>query len=101
MQVVAKKISKKSVFKVLVIGLTTSLSLFGVLCAIAALFGAETIQWNGEYKTGIEGLLYGLLIGPTLGLFFACIMWLFIAPGLWMYSFIRPLRLTFKHGEMQ
>ena len=96
MEIVAKKISKKSLFKLLFVGLTSGLSVFAILCGIAALFGAETIQWNGVHRTGIEGLLYGLIMGPFLGLLFACFMWLFITPGLWFYSFFRPIRVSFK-----
>jgi|TARA_B110000114_G_C15045709_1_gene379052 hypothetical protein len=99
MEIVAKKISKKSLFKLLFIGLTAGLSVFAIICGIAAFFGAETIQWNGVQRTGVEGLLYGLIMGPFLGLLFACFMWLFITPGLWVYSFFRPIRVTFKHCQ--
>lgn len=99
MDVVAKKISKKSLFKILFIGLTSGLSFFTILCGIAALFGAETITWNGAHKTGFEGLLYSLFMGPLMGLIFACVMWIFITPGLWLYSFFRPLKVSFKGCE--
>lgn len=96
MEIVAKKISKKSLFKLLFIGLTTGLSMFAILCGIAAFFGAETVQWNGVHRTGIEGLIYGFIMGPFLGLLFSCVMWLLITPGLWVYSFFRPIKVTFK-----
>ena len=96
MEIVAKKISKKSLFKLLFIGLTTGLSMFAILCGIAAFFGAETVQWNGVHRTGIEGLIYGFIMGPFLGLLFSCVMWLQITPGLWVYSFFRPIKVTFK-----
>ena len=35
----------------------------------------------------------------SYGLLFACFMWLFITPGLWVYSFFRPIRVTFKHCQ--
>jgi hypothetical protein len=99
MEIVAKKISKKSLFKLLFIGLTTGLSMFAIICGIAAFFGAETVQWNGIHRTGIEGLIYGFIMGPFLGFLFACVMWLLIAPGLWVYSFFRPIKVVFKDRQ--
>jgi len=96
MEVVAKKISKKSLFKLLTIGFTSGISVFAILCGIAAFFGSETVEWNGVYKTGIEGFIYSLLIGPVLGFFSACFIWLFTVFGLWIYSFFRPIKITFK-----
>ena len=50
MEITAKKISKKSLFKLLAIGFTFGVSIFAILCGIAALFGAETVEWSGvEY----------------------------------------------------
>ena len=97
MEVIAKKISKKSLFKLLTIGFTFGISVFAILCGIAAFFGSETVEWNGVYKTGIEGFLYSLLIGPVLGFLSACLIWLFTVVGLWIYSFFRPIKITFKH----
>jgi len=96
-EVIAKKISKRSLFKLLLIGFTTGLTVFSLLCGIAAIFGAETIQWNGVYRTGIEGLFYSIFMGPVLGVFFSCVIWLFLVPGLWIYSFFQPLKVSFKN----
>ena len=97
MEVIATKISKKSLFKLLLVGFTTGLTVFSLLCGIAAIFGAETIQWNGVYRTGIEGLVYSVFMGPVLGVVFASVIWLFLAPGLWIYSFFKPLKISFKN----
>jgi len=97
MEVVAKKISKKSLLKLLVVGFISVLTVFSLLCGIAAMFGAETIQWNGVYRTGIEGLLYSVFMGPILGVVFGCLVWLFLVPGLWIYSFFQPLNICFKN----
>ncbi len=97
MEVIAKKISKKSLFKLLFIGFTVGLTIFSLLCGIAAIFGAETVQWNGIYRTGVEGLLYSIFMGPVLGIVFSCVIWLFLVPGLWIYSFFQPLKVSFKN----
>lgn len=96
-EVIAKKISKKSLFKILMIGFTVGLTVFSLLCGIAAMFGAETIQWNGVYRTGVEGLIYSIFMGPVLGIVFSCVIWLFLVPGLWIYSFFQPLKVAFKN----
>lgn len=96
MEIVAKKISKKSLFKVIAIGFTLGISTFSILCGVAAFFGSNTVEWNGIHRTGIEGLLYSFLIGPILGFFSACFIWLFTVLGLWLYSFARPVKVTFK-----
>ncbi|WP_218163408.1 hypothetical protein [Alteromonas sp. V450] len=96
MEITAKKISKKSLFKLLAIGFTFGVSIFAILCGIAALFGAETVEWNGVYRTGVEGLFYSFLIGPVAGFFSACFIWFFTVLGLWLYSFFKPIKVQFK-----
>lgn len=97
MDVVAKKISKTSLFKILFIGFTIGISTLCVIFGIAALFGSHTVQWFGEQKTGIEGLLYSLIIGPIFGFVFTLFMWVFTVIGLWIYSFINPIKISFKN----
>ncbi len=97
MEIIAKKISKKSLFKLLFVGFSAGFSVFSLLCGIAAIFGAETIQLNGVYRTGIEGLVYSVFMGPVFGVLFACLIWLFLVPGLWIYSFFQPLKISFKN----
>ena len=96
MEVTSNKISKKSLFKLLFIGLTTSMSIFCILCGVAALFGAQTIEWNGVHRTGVEGLVYSFFMGPLIGLIFSCFMWVFLVTGLWVYSFFKPITMSFK-----
>ena len=96
MEVIAQKISKKSLFKLLTIGFTLGIGALCIVFGIFAFFGAETVEWNGTYKTGLEGLLYSFLIGPILGFFSACFIWCFTAFGLWVFSLFRPIKLSFK-----
>ncbi|MDU0111735.1 hypothetical protein RT723_01655 [Psychrosphaera aquimarina] len=95
MEVTAKKISKSSLFKILVLGNCLGLFVLCILFGVAAFFGAETVQWNDEYKTGLDGLFYSILMGPIFGFFFACVMWVYSAFGLWVYSLFRPIKITF------
>lgn len=97
MDIVAQKISKRSLFKILFIGFTIGISVLCLIFGIAALFGSQTVEWFGEQKTGIEGLLYGLIMGPIFGFVFTLFMWFFTVIGLWIYSFINPLKISFKN----
>ena len=100
MEVLAKKISKKSLFKILFMGSLFGMGTFTVLCGIAAFFGAETVNWNGEVRTGLEGLLYGILMAPFMAILFSCVMWCFLAFGLWVYSFFGTLNIAYTESEI-
>ncbi|ASD69565.1 hypothetical protein [Pseudoalteromonas piscicida] len=97
MEVVAKRISKISLLKILFIGFTISMSILTTCFGIAALFGFNTIEWFGEYKTGIEGVFYGVLMGPIFGAILSCMSWVAITLGLWVYSFFNPIKVSFRH----
>ena len=99
MEVIANKISKKSLFKLLFIGLSFGFLVFFLMCGIAAIFGAETVKWEETPVTGFSGLLLALAMWPIFSFFFAGFIWTFSILGLWIYSFIRPLKVVFKGVE--
>lgn len=43
---------------------------FGVIIAVLAYFGFQTVTWNGEAVTGLPGLMGGLAISFLIGLIF-------------------------------
>jgi hypothetical protein len=96
MEVIASKISKKSLFKLLFIGLSFGFLVFFLICGIAAIFGAETVKWENTPVTGFSGLLLALAMWPFFSFFFAGFIWIFSVFGLWIYSFIKPLKVVFK-----
>lgn len=55
MEITAKKISKRSLFKILFIGLSLGFFTFFLVCGVASLFGAETVNWNETPVTGTSG----------------------------------------------
>jgi hypothetical protein len=95
MEVIVKKISKKSLFRLLFIGFIFGIGTFSILCGVAALFGAETVKWNGVARTGLEGLVYGVLMAPFLAVIFSCVMWCFLAFGLWIFSLFGTLNIAY------
>ena len=96
MIITADKISKGSYFKLLFISLLLGFFLFFLLCGTAAIFGAQTVSWNGKPVTGINGLITSILMWPFFSLLFSCFLWVFGSFGLWLYSFYKPLRVKFK-----
>ncbi len=96
MEITVKKISKRSLFKMLFIGFSLSFFVFFLMCGIASIFGAETVKWEETPVTGVSGLLLALAMWPIFSLFLALFMWCFVAFGLWIYSLAKPLNLVFK-----
>ncbi|MCU8357017.1 hypothetical protein OC503_21455, partial [Vibrio vulnificus] len=96
MEITVKKISKRSLFKMLFIGFSLSFFVFFLMCGIASIFGAETVKWEDTPVTGVSGLLLALAMWPIFSFFLALFMWCFVAFGLWIYSLAKPLNLVFK-----
>ena len=95
MKLEVKKLSKATVLKIYFIGIGISAMAVTVLSGIAAFFGAETVNWNGEQVTGGAALIYGPLIGLMFTIFASLFFWILSLFGLWVYSFFRPLSLEF------
>ena len=91
-----KRLSFGTLFKLLFIGMLIPLFLFGFLCGIAALFGANTVTINDVNVYGIQGLLAGMAIGLLLPAVFAMLFSLVLGIGLWMYSLFKTLIITYK-----
>lgn len=96
MEVVAKKISKRSLFKILFIGTTFGFAVFFIGCGIGALFGLESVHWDDEPVTGVLGLIVAFAMWPFFTFFMSLFIWLFCILGLWLYSFFKPIKVTFK-----
>ncbi|GFD90464.1 hypothetical protein KUL152_26900 [Tenacibaculum sp. KUL152] len=96
MEVVAKKISKKSLFKILFIGAFLGFAVFFIGCGIGAFFGLESVRWNNEPVFGVSGFLLALAMWPFFTFFLSLFIWLFCILGLWVYSFFKPIKVTFK-----
>ena len=100
MKIRAKKLTKKSLFKLILFSSTVPIGLFFLLCGIASIFGAETVKWNGQPVIGFEGFLAALLMYPFFIFFFTAFSWVGAAMGLWMYSWFREIELEFVDGEI-
>ncbi len=96
MEVVSKKISKRSFFMLLLksigIGMFTTCVIFGIL----ALFGFETIYIGSTPVTGFPGFVLSVIIGLVLSILFSCIMWVYGLFGLWICSYFSDIKIVFK-----
>lgn len=100
MKIRAKKLTKKSLFKLILICSIVPFGLFFFLCGIASYFGSETVQWNGQTVTGMNGLLTALLIYPLFVFVFTVLSWVGAVMSLWVYSWFGKLKLELVRGEI-
>lgn len=92
-QFTVRTVRAGTIYKLLLLGLLLSMVPLSTLMGIAALFGADTVKWNGE---PLHGWL-GLLASPFLGIFIALLFTGFVGTltclGLWLLSWFRPIKL--------
>ncbi|WP_194437822.1 hypothetical protein [Vibrio fluminensis] len=96
MHITSHKIAKRSLLKILVVGLGLSFFIVFLIAGIAATLGRETVLWDNEVITGFRGLLLALAIWPIFSFIFALFIWVWLSLGLWIYSFISPIKIVFK-----
>ncbi len=96
MEVSAKSITKKSLFKLYLNTFGFGLFIFSFAMGVFALFGGETVTWNDVHYTGIAGLLISIPIGIFLAIWFTLFMWLVGIFGMWVNSKIYGLSITFR-----
>lgn len=96
MDITAKKITKGSVFKIYFLGLAGGFFVLFFIFGISAMFGAETVKWEEKPITGIMGFVTAMLMWPFFSFFFAGFMWLISILGLWLYSLVKPITISFK-----
>lgn len=86
-----------SVYKLIFIGLLCSMVPLSVLGGVLAIFGADTITWNGQTIYGFAALL----VSPLVGIVSAGIFTLFLGTscmaGLWLFSKFKPLSLWVRN----
>jgi len=99
MKLEVHKISKFSLFKLLILGIGCSFFFLFLVFGVAALMGEETVKFDNQPIIGIQGLITSMLIWPIFSLTFSSFIWCFCSLGLWVYSFLGNLNLKFKIVE--
>lgn len=96
-----QRLSVGSVYKIFAIGCACSFIPFSVLMGVLALFGQNTVTWNGRALVGITGLV----ASPFIGVFLAALLTGFLgtmaAFGLWVFSKFREFTLTVKKVSIE
>lgn len=90
------RLSAGSVYKLLFIGLVTSMVPLGTVLGAFAFVGFNTVSWNGAPLHGTSGLLGGPFVALFVALLFTAFLGSATALGLWVYSKFRPLSLRGK-----
>jgi len=91
-----RKLSLKSVFKLIAIGQYLAWIPFAILCAIGTFFGLGSIQWNGRVLEGLDALLISPVIGFIIATGVTLVVGTSTTVGLWLWSKLRPLNLRFE-----
>jgi len=99
MKIEVHKVSKFSLFKLLVLGIGCSFFFLFLVFGVAALMGSETVRFENQAITGFKGLLTAMLMWPVFSLIFSSFIWCLCSFGLWVYSFFGNLNLKFKIVE--
>ncbi len=94
-----KRLSIGSIFKLNLIGLVFGLLPLMIFFSILAVFGMDTVSWNGQPVIGIKALV----VGPLIGVFIALIFTLLLSPLIWLgqliFSKIKPC--VVKYAEIE
>lgn len=96
---IIKRLSFGTVYKLILLGLLVGLFPLCLFFGFLAFLGYDTVQWNGESITGVKALFAGPLMGIFLSFLFTAVIGSFVALGLWIFSFFRPLSVVFKKLE--
>jgi hypothetical protein len=90
-----KRLTAGTVFKLLWIGNFVWIIAASAGCGIGAFFGAHDVLINGQAWIGMRGLIAALVMGVLLLTVGTAITWFFTFAGLWLFSLVRPIRITF------
>lgn len=98
-EVLIRRISVGTVFKLVAVGLMFSLLPFTILMGCTAAMGLNTLSWNSQPLHG----WVAIVASPFIGLFLVAIFTMFLgtatAFGLWVYSWLGPFGISYKPAE--
>ena len=100
MKIKAKKIHKKSLFKLIFVSQIVPMGMFMLICGIAALMGADTVKVNDSQVTGVAGLISAIIMYPIFLFIFSGVIWIGSSLGLWSYSWFRNIEVEFVNGHV-
>jgi hypothetical protein len=94
-----KRLTLGSLFTLLFIGSASWLVPLCLIDGVVGLFGGDMIKTNGVYLHGWQSLISGIIGGPIAAFFLSVFATLFYFPGLWIFSFFRPVSITYLEAN--
>lgn len=88
-----KQIKPGSIYRILLIGLGTSLMLLCFIFGLLACFGYDTLNWNNKPIHGLLALPASLVMGFFFSVMMTAIIGTLTYAGLWLYSRFRRLEV--------
>ncbi len=90
-----RQLSTSSVYKLVACGTVCSLVPLMTLMGVLSTFGMGAVKMNGHALTGWSGLLLSPLVGLMMALLLTAFFGSLVALGLWLYSLVRPIQLSY------
>ena len=90
-----RQLSTSTLYKLVALGSVCALVPLFALIGLMSTLGIGAVQWNGQALTGLKGLLMAPFIGLLMALLVTALVGSLLAFGLWLWSLLRPLQLTF------
>jgi hypothetical protein len=96
-----RRLKAASLFKLILIVNALFFSPFCLLCSVAALLGAHSVEVGGKSVTGIAGLAAGLVMIPIFVVLFSLICWFFFYVAIRIVGHFKLLKLEYVTDENQ
>lgn len=90
-----------SIVKLAILGTVIGCTLVTTIFGIVGLFGLETVQWNGQYLTGLKGVVASPFVGAFIGIIFGMVFAVLAYIGLRVYSLFGGLTIEYVPGGEQ
>ncbi|MBP7393311.1 MAG: hypothetical protein KA945_05680 [Zoogloea sp.] len=97
-EITIERLSVKSIFKLVALGLLFSFVPFFVLMGCFALFDANTLTWNNQHIHGISALIAAPFMGVFVASGFTLFVGTFMSIGLWICSKFKSLTVSVKQS---
>lgn len=94
-----RRLSPGSIYKLVFIGLMSSMLPLGLLMGVLAWVGFDTLYWQDMPVSGPAALLVGVMAGLWVALAFTAVFGSLVAMGLWLYAHYKPLNLKIRAEE--
>ena len=90
-----RQLSTSSIYKLVALGSLCAVVPLVTAIGLLSTLGFGAVQWNGQALTGLKGLLMSPFIGLFMALLLTALVGSLLAFGLWLWSLVQPLQLTY------